>query len=282
MTASQKSQVLFTEKFHKKDNICNICEKEKRLSVDHVPPQCCPPAKNRLISKLLYQMIGDKSFRPRSIQNGVTFKTICADCNNFLGRKYDKHLGELSRKIESLVESNLILPDSFEVECQPNAVMRSVLGHLLAAKTETDEVVIDKLIRPSIIDPSIPIHEDIHVFYWIYPYEEISIIRDFGMPSVRGCFQEGGVFNLIKFYPIAFLVAHKIPMYEGLNSLHQFNQTLPDEKANIQMNFHSGRHSKFPEDCSDGNLLMLSRAANDSVYSVPKSKSKKGKIQQGS
>ncbi|MCY7337238.1 MAG: hypothetical protein LH613_13665 [Chamaesiphon sp.] len=210
MTTSRKSQVLFGEKFYKKDNICNICEKEKKLSVDHVPPQCCPPTKNRFISNLLYQMIGDKSFRPRSIQNGVTFKTICADCNNFLGRKYDKQLGELSRKIESFVESNLVLPDSFEVECQPNAVLRSILGHLLAAKTETDEVIIDKLIRPSVIDPSIPIHEDIHVFYWVYPYEETSIMRDFWMPSVRGSFQGGGLFNLIKFYPMAFLVTHQV------------------------------------------------------------------------
>jgi hypothetical protein len=276
MTVPKRSQFLFTEKFHKKDSICNICEKETKLSVDHVPPKCCPPAKNRLISNLLYS---NKSFRPRPIQNGVTFKTICADCNNSLGRKYDKHLGELSRKIESFVKSNLLLPNSFEVECQPNSVMRSILGHLLAAKTETDEVVIDKLIRPSIIDPSIPIHEDIHVFYWIYPYEETSIMRDFWMPSVRGRLQGGGLFSLIKFYPIAFLVTHQLLEYEGLHSLHQFNKTLPDEKVNIQINLRPAKHSKFPEDCSDGNLLVFGRAANDSVYSVLKSKSTKGKIQ---
>jgi hypothetical protein len=277
MTATRKSPVLITEKFQKKDKICNICQKEKELSVDHVPPQSCPPAKSRVTSKLLYQMIGNTSFRPRQDQNGVTFKTICSDCNNLLGLKYDWALGNLAQRIESFVESKLSLPDTFEFECQPSAVMRSILGHLLAAKTETDEVVIDGLIRPSVIDPSIPIHNDIHIFYWVYLYEETVILRDFCMPAVRGRFQKFGFFNLIKFYPLAFLVTHQLSSYEGLSSLHQFNQLLPSEKRNIQINLRSTRHSRFPEECSDDNFLAFGRTARDSVHSVPKPKSKKGK-----
>jgi hypothetical protein len=277
MTKAKKTPIVITEKFQKKDRICNICQQEKELSIDHVPPQACPPAKSRLISKLLYQMIGDTSFHPRHSQNGVTFKTICNDCNNLLGSRYDRALGEFSRRIESFVESNLSLPDSFEVECQPNAVMRSVLGHLLAAKTETDEVVVDGLIRPCIIDPSLPIHDDIHIFYWIYPYEETVILRDFVMPSVRGRFENIGFFNLIKFYPLAFLVTHQLPSYEGLSSLYQFNQLLPSEKRNVQINLRSNRHSRFPEDCSDNNFVAFGRTAKDSVHSVPKSKKGKGR-----
>lgn len=276
MTAARKSPVLITEKFHKKDKVCNICQKEKELSVDHVPPQSCPPAKSRVTSKLLYKMIGDTSFRPRQDQSGVTFKTICSDCNNLLGSRYDWALGELARTIESFVESNLSLLDFFEVECQPNAVIRSILGHLLAAKTETDEVIIDGLIRPSVIDPSIPIHDDIHMLYWVYPYEETVILRDFCMPEVRGRFQDFGFFNLIKFYPLAFLVTHQLSSYEALSSLHQFNQLLPSEKRNVQINLRSTRHSRFPEECSDDNFLALGRTARDSVHSVPKPKSKRG------
>ncbi len=273
MTYTRKSPILAN--FQKKDSICNICQKEKELSLDHVPPQACPPAKSRVTSKLLYQMIGDTSFRPRLDQNGVTFKTICSDCNNLIGSRYDQALGDLSRRIESFVESTLSLPDSFEVECQPNAVMRSVLGHLLAAKTETDEVVIDELIRPCVIDPSMPIHDDIHVFYWVYPYEETVIFRDFLMQAVRGSFQGIGAFNLLKFYPLAFLVTHQLPKYEGLSSLHQFNQIAPGEKSNVQINLRATKQSRFPEECSHNNFLAFGRAERDSVHSVPKSK--KGK-----
>ncbi|MFB2893042.1 hypothetical protein ACE1CI_09030 [Aerosakkonemataceae cyanobacterium BLCC-F50] len=270
MTTTKKTKI---EKFHKKDRICNICQQEKELSIDHVPPQTCPPVKSRVTSKLLYQIIGDTSFRPRYSQNGVTFKTICNDCNNLLGSRYDWALGEFSRKIENFVESNLSLPDSFEVECQPNAVMRSVLGHLLAAKTETDEVVVDGLIRPCVIDSSQPIHDDIHIFYWVYPYEETVILRDFCMPAVRGKFQDFGFFNLIKFYPLAFLVTHQLASYEGLSSLHQFNQLLPGDKRNLQINLRPMKHSKFPEDFSKYNFLAVGRTAKeDSVYSVPRLK----------
>jgi hypothetical protein len=277
MTTTRKSLSRITKKFQKKDKICNICQQEKKLSDDHVPPQSCPPVKSRVTSKLLYQMIGDTSFRPRQDQNGVKFKTICSECNNLLGYKYDWALGELARRIERFVESNLSLPDSFEVECLPNAVMRSVLGHLLSAKTETDEVVVDGLIRPSIIDPSIPIHDDIHVFYWVYPYEETVIFRDFCMPAARGRFQNFGFFNLIKFYPLAFLVTHQLATYEGLPSLHQFNQLLPSEKRNVQINLRSTKRSSFPEKGSNDNFLAFGRTARDSVHSVPKSKSKKAK-----
>ncbi|RAM47956.1 MAG: hypothetical protein C6Y22_30525 [Hapalosiphonaceae cyanobacterium JJU2] len=261
------------EKFKKKDRICNICQQEKELSDDHVPPKACPPAKNIVISKLLYEMIGERSFRKRNSQNGVTYKTICRDCNNGLGTKYDWALGELSKKIESFVESNLILPDSFEVECHPNAIMRSVLGHLLAAKTETDEVVIDNLIRPCILDPSLPIHDDIDIFYWVYPYEKTIILRDFGMPAVRGNLQRSGFFNMIKFYPIAFLITHQLKSYEKLLSLHQFNKLIPSDKANIQINLRSVKSSTWPEEClGTENFLALGRSANDSVYAVPKAK----------
>lgn len=261
------------EKFKKKDNICNICQKKKDLSDDHVPPKACPPAKNTVISKLLYEMTGNRAFRTRISQNGITYKTICNDCNNGLGTRYDWYLSEFSQKIETFIESKLILPDSFEVECHPNAIMRSVLGHLLAAKTEADEVVIDNLIRLCILDPSLPIHDDIHIFYWVYPYEKTIILRDFGMPSVRGNFQTGGFFNMIKFYPIAFLITHKLNSYEGLLSLHQFNKLPPSDKTNIRINLRSVKSSTWPEECLGmENLLVLGRAANDSVYAVPRGK----------
>ena len=267
----KNSKQSIIEKFNKKDNICNICQQEKELSDDHVPPKVCPPAKNIVISRLLYEMTGERSFRPRISQNGITYKTICSDCNNGLGTRYDWALGEFSQKIENFINSKLILPDSFEIECHPNAIMRSVLGHLLAAKTETDEVVIDNLIRPCILEPSLPVPDDIHLLYWVYPYEKTIILRDFVMPAVRGHLQTSGFFNMIKFYPIAFLITHQLNSYEGLLSLHRFNKLTPSDKANIPINLRSIKSSTWPEECpGTENFLFLSRSANDSVYAVPK------------
>lgn len=264
------------KKFNKKDKICNICQQEKNLSEDHIPPQVCPSAKSIVISKLLHQMIGDRSFRPRISQNGITYKTLCNPCNNLVGKKYDWALGEFSQKIESFVETNLSLPDSFDIECYPNAMMRSVLGHLIAAKTETDQVAVDQLIRPCILNSSLPIPDDIHIFYWVYPYEKTVILRDFGMPAIRGRLGTSGFFNLIKFYPIAFLIAHQLSSYERLSSLHQFDKLSPSTKANIQINLRSVKSSTWPEECLGlENYLLVGRAANDSVYAVSKAKKTK-------
>lgn len=259
-----------TEKFKKKNNICNICQKHAKLSEDHVPPKVCPSAKNQLISKFLYQMTNDRSFRPRISQSGVSYTTICSDCNNDLGSKYDLELGSFSKKVESFVESNITLPSTFSIECSPNAIMRSILGHLLAAKTEDDEVVIDKLIRPCILDPSKPIHDDIHIFYWVYPYEKTIILRDFGMPAIRGRMDTAGFFNMIKFYPIAFLITHGLASYENLRSLHQFNGLSPNEKAYIQIDLQPVQNDTWPETLDLENFLMLGRSAHDSVYATPR------------
>jgi hypothetical protein len=284
MSNSYQSKSKITKKFQKKDCICNICGQEGNLSIDHVPPQSCPPASRRLTSTLFCRMIGSKGFRPRIDQNGVTFQTICASCNNLLGSRYDNALGELAHRIESLIiQKSVILPDSFEVSCQPNALMRSVLGHILAAKSETDDVPFDALVRPCVKDPSVTIPDNIHIFYWLYPYERTIILRDFCMPSERkSLFQlrnsvgDFGFFNLLKFYPLAFLVTDNLSSYERLSSLHCFNEISPKETRNILINLNPIQPVTFPEECDDTNFIMAGRSLRDSVFSVVKpTKSKK-------
>ncbi|MDC0833309.1 hypothetical protein POG22_09860 [Geitlerinema sp. CS-897] len=270
-----KNRKPITQKFVKKDNICNICQQEAILSEDHVPPKACPPLKDRIINILLYEFTNERGFKPRNTQNGVLYKTICSDCNNKLGINYDRRLGEFSRQIEKFVETKLELPPAFQVECYPNAIMRSVLGHLLAAKTETDNSEIDRLIRPCILDDSIPIPQDINIFYWVYPYERTIILRDFGMPSIRGNLKTFGIFNLLKFYPVAFLVSHKCVDYESLHNLNSFKKLSPKDVACIDIDLTSTKKSSWPEECNGlENFLMIGKAANDSVYSVPRSNKK--------
>jgi hypothetical protein len=59
---------------------------------------------------------------------------------------------------------------------------------------------------------------EIHIFYWVYPYDCTIIIRDFGMPAVRGNFSDIGFFQTIKSFPVAYLVSDK-PRYENLPEL---------------------------------------------------------------
>jgi len=263
------------EKFEKKDNICNICQtKVKRLSEDHVPPKACPPAKNIVISKLFEQMTGNQFHRPRFSQSGIFYRTLCSNCNNMLGTKYDSALAEFCHNIRRIIESPLFLIDSFGVECNANALMRSILGHLLAAKTKTDQVVIDSLIRPCVLDSSLPIHKDIHIFYWIYPYEKTIILRDFGMPAIRGrLFEKPGFFNMLKFYPVAFLITYQLPSYENLLNLDQFNKSLLTDKVKLTIDLRPIRSSTWPEECKGlENFLLVGEASHDSIQAIPRIK----------
>lgn len=258
------------QRFVKQDSICNICKQNKSLSEDHVPPKVCPPVKDRVVDLLLPKMIGYKGFQGRFSQNGVSYTTICRDCNTKLGINYDAKLGEFSRNIQSFVESQIHLPDTFDIECYPNAIMRSILGHILAAKTVTDSVVIDDLIRPCILDSSLPIPNDIHIFYWVYPYEEIVILRDFVVMDLSN---PPATFNLIKFYPVAFLVTHQLTEYQGLLNLDSFNNISPSDKAKIKIDLRQRKNATWPE----SNGFACGRAIHDAVLSSPKPEKKKRK-----
>ena len=251
---------------------------EENLSVDHVPPKVCPPIQSRVINKLLYQMTEDKGFKPRESQNGVWYQTICRECNSKLGSEFDPALGDLCSKIERLINSQSSLPNSLTIKCHPNAVMKSVLGHLLAAKTQTDKVVIDQLTRECILNSKLPIPPDIHIFYWIYPYETTIILRDFAMPAKRGVLNTTGSFNMIKFYPIAFLITYKLSQYENLLNLDRFNRLSPQDEADIELRLNPVRKMTWPEECKGlENYLMLGKAAEDSVFSTPKLNKKNNK-----
>ncbi|OYQ62310.1 hypothetical protein B9G53_22840 [Pseudanabaena sp. SR411] len=265
-----KNKKLFVQKFEKENSICNICESEKKLTEDHVPPKSCVSVSNRAIYLLSHTLTGDNSFKPRLVQNGITYKTICAKCNNDLG-KYDKYLLDLKEKIEVCVKSKLILPDTIEVECCPNAIMRSVLGHILSARTGANESIIDSIIRSSIKNSLLPIDDDIHIFYWVYPYQETVIFRDFSMSAIRGKLDEchrTSFFSLIKFYPLAFLVAYDLPVYSDLLSLHEFNHIKPEDKMLIKVDLKLHKQN-FPEVLDGFDFIVFGRSANDSVYSIP-------------
>lgn len=263
-------------RFEKLDSVCNICQGTfPTLTDDHVPPKACPPATDRVISKLHYELTGDRSFRPRNSQNGVTFRTLCSTCNNILGSRYDHELADFCRKVEVYLKSSIKLPDSFEVSAKPGLIIRSVLGHLLAAKTESDEVVMDSLIRPCLLDQSVPVPESIHLLYWVYPYERTTILRDFAMPARRGDLSKFGVYSLLKFYPIAFLMSHELNEYEGLDSLSAFNSLDPQADATVRIQLRPSRRASWPEECSKDNFLMIGRAAESSVISEPRATRRK-------
>ena len=206
-----------------KVGICNICLKEKKLSWDHVPPKGSVEITEVEIENIFNKITSSNNKRQYKLsQNGLKFRTICKKCNEKIGELYDPGINEFSKGVGSYLKSNLYLPPKIYYKAKPIKIIRGVLAHLLSAKIEVDEVNIDKTIRDFIFDLKKPIPTNLHVFYWTYPYENTEILRDFGMPRLRGQWGTYTLFNTIKFFPIAYLITD-IPNYESLPELTVFN-----------------------------------------------------------
>lgn len=255
--------------YNKADNICNICRKKGSLSEDHVPPKGV--LLDRIVSMDNYgkQLQNDDGKpRVRLSQSGIRFKTICRSCNGKL-HDYDRKLIEFSRGVLSALRKNKGNPAYNEVvvDGYPNAIMRSILGHLLAAKVETDDVVIDKAIRSFIFDDSKPIPNNVNVYYWFYPYTNVRIARDF----VRFFSQKQCGFNsVIKFPPIGFLITD-LQNIRGLENLNGFKDKKPDYKTRMTLMLRPFNREGWPEEVgADNPFIAGGKSFCNSLIAKPK------------
>ena len=260
----------------KKRGRCNICLKESFLTWDHIPPKGgidINPVDQETVFQRMTKRDGKKKFMSIS-QNGVKYRTLCSDCNNnWLGTKYDPVLNDFSLGIGNILRTTVDLPNTFQFKTRPAALIRAVLGHLIASKAEIDEVVTDKVIREFFFEENAPIPDSINLFYWIYPYKNITIMRDFVMPSVRGNFGNLALFSVLKYFPIAYLVCD-INKYENLNELTKFRSLRAEDAALVPIDLNIIRHPLWPEVADEGNFIVGGASLASSIHATPRVKGK--------
>lgn len=243
------------------------------MTWDHVPPQGgieLSSVEQELVFDRLTADAKDRAFTIS--QNGVKFRTICGNCNNFwLGKKYDPALNEFTLNTGKLLHTTIHLPPVINVRAKPTAIIRAILGHLLAAKTNIDDTVTDREVRSFFFDEDAPIPDSIHVFYWIYPYTSVVIIRDIAMLAMRGKFGDAGLFSILKYFPVAFLVTN-LQSYEGLTELTSFRHLKSSEFANISIPLQKVKHPTWPETVDDYNIVAGGISLESSVYATPRIK----------
>lgn len=253
-----------------KVGLCNVCSQVKSLSWDHVPPKGGIELTTMEMEKLLDVFTKTDNVRNiRESQNGLKFRTICKTCNEFLGQKYDPTVNEFALTVGRYLKSALKLPALIHHKTKPLRLMKGILGHLIAAKAEYDDVLLDTQVRDFILDEKSSIPDDIYIFYWIYPYNCTIISRDFAMPSVRGDFKDFGFFQTIKYFPIAYLISNK-PRYENLLELTKYRNVAIDEEVDLPLDLSRSEHHYWPEMVDKRNLLMGGQAALNSVTALPK------------
>lgn len=73
-----------------KVSICNLCRETKDMSWDHVPPKGGVTLSAVKMETVFSLMAGDsEQAKFRESQNGMKYRTICSDCNSYLGSEFD-------------------------------------------------------------------------------------------------------------------------------------------------------------------------------------------------
>lgn len=253
-------------RFDKKatDQKCNICLQPARLSDDHIPPKGVVGNDAVLIDSVLSRLATRKLFHHKLIlQDGVKFRTICIPCNNRM-HKGDRLLKALAEDVRRIIESPIYLPPPVVVNTFPNLLMRSVLGHLVAAKSETSYTPFELSVRPCVQDHSVPIPHTIHFYYWVYPFRTIRIWREFGSTMSLKEPVSLATLQLLKFYPLAFLVADT-PDFRAVQSLDSYRDCPLTQSADLLLQRDGTPPEDWPERPGDGRVTVLSETGIKSI-----------------
>jgi hypothetical protein len=251
---------------------CNICGNEGPLTWDHVPPQGGIELKPVEMRSVFQSLTGQtEGFRTLESQNGVKYRTICKRCNETLGTKYDTVINSFAITVGRYLRTLLTLPPIVSHTTRPGALIRGILGHLLAAKAEPDEVPFDKIVAPLVFDETKPIPNDILIYYWLYPYDCSVSLRDFFISYIP--LGDKGYYHchVIKYFPIAYLITDR-PFHQPLPELTKYRYLSPHEEAAIPIDLKSVRAPNWPETTDNGQVILGGQSMMNSIFATPKKK----------
>lgn len=251
-----------------KKDICNICLEDKLMTWDHVPPRPCQLEQQISIDSFFGRMTG-KVAKENIVHsnNGLKYRTLCADCNSTLGSHYDKELIFLTHAITSFLFKNRENGSNtgVVVKIKPIRLIKSLVGHILASKKQLDNSQYDSIYREFFFSKSNVIPAELNIFYWYFPYGETVVMRDFVMPRVRGKNYEPAFFNLLKFFPFAFLFCDQ-SNYQNIQSLTSIANGLEiDDEIDFFLNLSDNIPIDWPERVDEGNFILGSRETQNSI-----------------
>jgi hypothetical protein len=207
--------------------------------------------------------------RPLISQSGYKIRSICADCNSTLGREYDPTIGQLCAAITNYLESPLSLPAQATFDTKPVRLLRGVIGHLLAAKLSPDTCLVDQQIRDFLSDQTRPLAPDLHLYYWLYPYPQIFVLRDFATVFETGSGRKAAFSSVIKFPPLAIILSD-VDYFHGLPDLASMSHFSIDDPGRVHVQFRDVRPRTWPEGTEYSGFVLMGEAGTQSIHGAPR------------
>ena len=247
-----------------KVGVCNICGDYGDLTEDHTPPKGAVRVTQVEMNYLINFLSAEKPEKGRISQNGMKFRTLCANCNNkLLGLNYDLAFNDFAQKVKAYLFSEIEIPKIMPIKGKPQKIARALYGHLCAVgvnqyyeSEQADEM------RKWFLDESLPMPDFIEIKYWVYPYKKQILIRNAGLRDLR---VEGNLpFWLMKFFPLAFFILWDKPEgygYPMLGSFKKFNLLINDDEVEIPINLSIIPHERWPETPTSNSFLLMGDGA---------------------
>jgi hypothetical protein len=231
---------------------------ERELTEDHVPPK-----RGGNVGSVVVTCGGHQIWS----QNGIYFRTICLDCNSqVLGLEADKEYTRVFKEAEGYARYLSVYPKgTIDVRVNGHLLLKSVLGHLLAASVPDNDV--DSLKKP--LDYS-PFFETIRQFvigqgtlsdrvscnYWFYGSEVTRLNQYFlNSPDFINHPKLHVMGSTFKAYPFGFWI---VDLKASTIAPHGF-MTLPDNpNVVLKLNVQNQRYEIFPEAPTDTGVVLTS------------------------
>ena len=117
---------------------------------------------------------------------------------------YDVHLKTFLNIVSSALSSQRTLPSPLMVKGKPTAIIKAIMGHILAAKTGNCNSDADEAARRYLFNEKAVLPENIRLFYWYYPHNGTIVSTD----RIDADLVNGGSirYSVLKYYPLAFLL----------------------------------------------------------------------------
>lgn len=238
---------------------CNICCCEDKMTWDHVPPKGAILINDiEMVSIMNSITLPNPEDQPfLQSQNGMKFRTICAKCNNTLGQKYDKEFNNAIALLTRALVGNDLNACTALVDTEK--MLKSICGHLLAAKLDFEETVPDQKMRNFVLGRS---HElGLGVYYWYYPYLENMVLRD--LVISRFTKNQNAMVSIIKCFPIAVLITDA-QIFES-----EFTKLGVSDNI-IELILQPAYPADYPIHVTDETMILGGQSMNSALIARPK------------
>jgi hypothetical protein len=256
----------------KRDKIgpCTICKEIRELTFDHIPPSSAGNVSAVMLTSAMSAISGrPQEDRPLISQNGYKIRSICSDCNSTLGREYDPAIAKLCAAITNYLESPLSLPAQVAFDTKPARLLRGILAHLLAAKLSPDTCLVDQQIREFLSDHTHSLGANVHLYYWLYPYPQIFVLRDFGTVFETGDGRKSAFCSVMKFPPLAMLLSD-IDYFHDLPDLASMSHFSIDDPGHVHVRFRDVKPRDWPEGTDHSGFILMGDAGTQSIHGAPR------------